>query len=326
MNPDSPESTDERLGDLLADCDERRLAGDTPPDAGEADLPEGLRLELERDLVCVRLLHELLQRPGTATGPPSEAVPDPSDQPPPMVQGYEMLGELGRGGMGVVYKARQLGLEPRRGPEDDPGRRPRRAGRAGPLPHRGRGGRPAAAPQHRADLRGRRARRPAVLLAGVLRRRQPGPEAAPARRCRREAAAPLVETLARAVQAAHEQGIVHRDLKPANVLLADDGTPKITDFGLAKTLDERPGQTQTGAIMGTPSYMAPEQAAGDGQGGRPGGGRLCAGGDPVRVLTGRPPFKAATALDTLQQVIERGAGAAVAAATRRCRATWRRSA
>src|SRR5208337_409803 len=72
-------------------------------------------------------------------------------------------------------------------------------------------------------------------------------------------AAALVETLARAMQAAHERGVIHRDLKPANVLLAEDGTPKITDFGLAKKLDEA-GQTASGAMMGTPSYMAPEQA------------------------------------------------------------------
>src|SRR5262249_47274913 len=76
----------------------------------------------------------------------------------------------------------------------------------------------------------------------------------------REAAA-LVEKLARAMQAAHAEQVVHRDLKPANVLLAVDGTPKVTDFGLAKRLDEA-GQTQSGAVMGTPSYMAPEQAQG----------------------------------------------------------------
>ena len=72
----------------------------------------------------------------------------------------------------------------------------------------------------------------------------------------------MVETLARAMHAAHRLGIVHRELKPANVLLTADGTPKIADFGLAKQLDADAGQTQTGAIMGTPSYMAPEQAAG----------------------------------------------------------------
>jgi serine/threonine-protein kinase len=80
-------------------------------------------------------------------------------------------------------------------------------------------------------------------------------------------AAALVRALAGAVQAAHDARVVHRDLKPANVLLTDDGTPKVSDFGLAKKLDDV-GQTVTGAVMGTPSYMSPEQAAGSGAGDR----------------------------------------------------------
>src|SRR5262249_28847257 len=76
-------------------------------------------------------------------------------------------------------------------------------------------------------------------------------------------AARLVEILARAVQAMHQRGILHRDLKPTNVLLAADGTPKITDFGLAKVLDAGSGLTNSESLLGTPSYMAPEQAAGD---------------------------------------------------------------
>ena len=104
------------------------------------------------------------------------------------------------------------------------------------------------------------------------------------------------------MQAAHEQHIIHRDLKPANVLLTGDGTPKITDFGLAKKLDEA-GQTQSGAVMGTPSYMAPEQAERQDRGHRAACRRLRPGSDPVRVLTGRPPFQAATPLDTILQVI-----------------------
>src|SRR5262249_19659695 len=75
-------------------------------------------------------------------------------------------------------------------------------------------------------------------------------------------AAQLVQTLAQASHAAHQHGIVHRDLKPANILLAADGTPRISDFGLVKRLECETGTTQTGAIMGTPSYIAPEQAEG----------------------------------------------------------------
>jgi serine/threonine-protein kinase len=118
----------------------------------------------------------------------------------------------------------------------------------------------------------------------------------------REAAA-LVETLARAMHAAHEKGVIHRDLKPANVLLVEDGTPKITDFGLAKKLDEA-GQTASGALLGTPSYMAPEQAAGSKQL-SPAVDIYGLGALLYELLTGRPPFRAETPLDTVLQVLER---------------------
>jgi serine/threonine-protein kinase len=114
-------------------------------------------------------------------------------------------------------------------------------------------------------------------------------------------AAELVVVLARAIHAAHQKGIVHRDLKPANILLAADGAPKITDFGLAKRLDHSLGLSQTGQAIGTPSYMAPEQAAGSKDIG-PGADVYALGAILYELLTGRPPFRAPDILAMLDQV------------------------
>jgi tetratricopeptide (TPR) repeat protein len=154
------------------------------------------------------------------------------------------------------------------------------------------------------------------VAGGSLERRLAGTPQAPA------AGAALVETLARAVHAAHQAGIVHRDLKPANVLLASggrqppdevptggvspplaDSTPKVADFGLAKCLDVDSGQTPSKAVLGTPSYMAPEQALGRPQEVGPAADVYALGAILYECLTGRPPFKAATPYDTMMQVV-----------------------
>ena len=154
-----------------------------------------------------------------------------------------------------------------------------------------------------AGLRRGRPGRPAVLHDGVRRRRQPGRRRSPA--CRSRPARPprWWRTLAEAVQVAHQSGIVHRDLKPANVLLAADGTPKVTDFGLARRLEEASGLTRSGVPMGTPSYMAPEQARGEKGAIGPATDVYALGAILYEMLTGRPPFRAETATGTLQQVL-----------------------
>jgi tetratricopeptide (TPR) repeat protein len=107
-----------------------------------------------------------------------------------------------------------------------------------------------------------------------------------------------------AMDAAHRAGIVHRDLKSANILFSVDGIPKVTDFGLAKRLEAEEGQTQTGQIMGTPSYMAPEQARGDTKLAGPPADIYALGAMLYEMLTGRPPFKGVSAMDTVKQVLE----------------------
>ena len=118
----------------------------------------------------------------------------------------------------------------------------------------------------------------------------------------REAAA-LAETLARAVQCVHDRQIVHRDLKPANILLAPDGTPKIADFGLAKRLDADPGLTGSQAVLGTASYMAPEQAAGRAKQAGPAADIYALGAILYECLTGRPPFCEETYALTVHKVL-----------------------
>ena len=234
-----------------------------------------------------------------ATGP--WPTPDAAPSLAPTIPGYEIARELGRGGMGVVFRATHLA-----------------SGREVALKVMRDGA--LAGPQARARFRveaeaAARVRHPNVVeivevgehaglpflameyidggtLADFLARR---PQ--PATR-----AAELVLTLADAVAAAHSQSIVHRDLKPANVLMAD--TPKVTDFGLAKRLDtDSTALTHDGAVVGTPSYMAPEQAAGRVQEIGPWSDVYALGAILFEMLTGRPPFESESWDAALQQVL-----------------------
>ena len=211
-------------------------------------------------------------------------------------------------------------------PEDDPGRRPcRRRGRR-PLPGRGRGRRPACSTPTscRSTTSARPTACPSSSWSTSTAAAWTGGSTAPPGR--RGEAAELIEALARGVAEAHRLGIVHRDLKPGNILLAADGTPKVTDFGLAKSLDADSGLTRTDSIMGSPSYMAPEQAEGKTKRGRARSPTSTAlGAILYELLTGRPAVPGHDGPGDARAGQDRRAGAAVAAGAAACRATSRRS-
>ena len=115
-----------------------------------------------------------------------------------------------------------------------------------------------------------------------------------------EEAAGLVQTLARAVQHAHDSGVIHRDLKPANILFTANGIPKVADFGLAKRVDAASARTGTGVLLGTPDYMAPEQARGEPAG--PTADIHALGAILYECLTGCPPFRGASTIETLDRI------------------------
>jgi WD40 repeat protein len=247
---------------------------------------------------------ELPQQIGRSTIASRDTPPRPTgprEEAPPEVVGFEILGLLGRGGMGVVYKARQTGLNRLVALKMIPagaGASPQTQARfraeavaAGRLQH------PHIVQIHHiGEHRGQPYFSLELVEGGTLDQKLAG-QPQPARD-----AAHLVETLARAVHHAHRHGIIHRDLKPANILLSADGTPKISDFGLAKSLEEDGNQTRTGTILGTPGYMAPEQASGSLSAVGPAADIYALGVILYEMLTGRPPFCARTPLETLELV------------------------
>ena len=220
----------------------------------------------------------------------------------PRIRGYEVQGVLGRGGMGVVYNAWHLRLcRPvamkmlLAGPYAHPQeleRFLREAETVAGLRHAN-----IVQVLEAGDVEGRPYFTMEFVEGGSLAQKLAGTPQ-PARQ-----AAALVAVVAEAVHAAHQRGVVHRDLKPGNILLTADGTPKLNDFGLARRLEGVAGLTQSGAPLGTPSYMAPEQA--EGRLGDVGAAAdtYALGAILYELLTGRPPFRAETAAETLHQVV-----------------------
>lgn len=238
-----------------------------------------------------------------SAGPGEGDVSDASFQLPSAFAGYELLEEIGRGGMGIVYRARQLNLDREvavkmilRGPLASGADRQRfriEAEAAARLHHANivpvyevgdQQGRPYFSMKY---ITGR-------TLANLLAERPLPP---------REAAR-MLASVCRAIHHAHLRGVLHRDLKPSNILIDEQDEPHVTDFGLAKQTGAATGITHSGAVLGTPSYMAPEQAAGDRGEVGPASDVYSLGAILYHMLTGRPPFQAPSPVDTVLLVLE----------------------
>jgi WD40 repeat protein len=269
-------------------------------EAGEAPVPEEYLQRFAKVAARLRVqleLHSALGSTGPAPSWPVPIVPPAVAQAAPA--GYEVMDEIGRGSMGVVYRAWQTEL--------------RRlvalklllATASAPARARFRTEAEAVARLYHpnivqvyafGEVRGQPFFSMELVEGGTLARLvRNGP--LPVRQ-----AAELIATLARAIDYAHTRGVVHRDLKPANVLLAEDGTPRVTDFGLAKLLIGSSEQTATGELLGTPAYMAPEQAGARETPVTPAVDIYALGAILYEMLTGRTPFWADSAVGLLMQV------------------------
>ncbi|HEY6078041.1 MAG TPA: protein kinase [Polyangiaceae bacterium] len=222
-----------------------------------------------------------------------------SAEPIPEIPGYEIEGELGRGGMGVVYQALQTALKRRVAlkmilagqAQEERQRFMSEANAVAQLKH------PNIVQIYEiGEAEGRPFFSLELVDGGSLEDRFGGKPMA------WRQAAELISLVARAIHVAHLQGIVHRDLKPANILLQLDGTPKITDFGIAKRLDSS-HETQAGKILGSPAYMSPEQALGKNDSIGPATDIYALGAMLYDALTGRPPFETDNTIDTILQAV-----------------------
>jgi eukaryotic-like serine/threonine-protein kinase len=303
-----PDERDRKLIELLGGLTDDRRAGRQPDLDAAAKLHPELAVEL-RELWAAASIADVLARDSssdqTGVWESSPRPPFAFDDSSQLFGNHELLEELGRGGMGVVHRARQLHLNrivalkrllhgPSSRPEDV-ARFRAEAASAARLSH------PNVVAVH--DV-GEVDGQPFLVMQYVegttlARRLLDGP-LPPG-----EAAA-LLAPICRGVEHAHERGVLHRDLKPSNILIDLQGQPLVSDFGLAKQIDlgAEAGLTETGAILGTPSYMAPEQAASHRGAIGPPTDVYSLGAILYQMLTGRPPFQAASPLDTILLVLE----------------------
>ncbi len=216
---------------------------------------------------------------------------------------YQLVEEIAHGGMGIVYRAwdtkaqRYVALKMIRSgefaSEADVQRFRKEAEAAAQLDH------PGIVPIYRVDQQEGHSYYVMALIEGGSLTARVRKSPLPPRQ-----AANLMQQVTQAVAFAHGRGIIHRDLKPGNILLAKDGQPKITDFGLAKIIQDDSHLTMTGQVLGTPAYMAPEQAAGNSQAVGPAADLYSLGATFYFLLTGRPPFQAASSTETMRQLLD----------------------
>jgi urea transport system substrate-binding protein len=309
-------TTDSRISELIArwealnfqgkDVSVEQLCGDCP------ELADELRKHVANQVKLSSQVHETLAEDLTAGSTPSAklpAPPFPSGSRYPNLPGYEILSELGRGGMGVVYKARQVKLN-----------RPVAIKTIISGAHAGARERARFAAEAESVAR---LQHPNIVQIYDVSEHDGSPYFSmefvdgPSLHRRLQGqpvdevtAATVLETVALAIQYAHERGIVHRDLKPANILMAGpedaplrDCVPKLTDFGLARQLEEDVRLTQTGVVLGTPCYMAPEQVENPTAEIKPAVDIYGLGALLYEMLTGRPPFSAASNFETMRMVV-----------------------
>lgn len=305
MNPDeiaTASHQDQLLASALDRLTEAQRCGQPADLEGELAAHPAIADELRQLWAAVQVAEVLASSSGLSSGK-DDSLAAITQELPCAFGEYELVKELGRGGMGVVYKARQASLDRTvalkmilRGSlasTDDLTRFRAEAEAAGRINH------PAIVPVYEVGQHDGHAYFSMQWIDGetLSDRLFEGPM--PPRE-----AAELLAVVSRAIHAAHEQGILHRDLKPSNILIDNDGEPHVTDFGLAKRVTGDEPLTRSGAILGTPSYLAPEQAAGErGQLG-PATDVYSLGAVLYQMLTGRPPLQAATPLDTVMLVLQ----------------------
>ena len=295
---------DERLARVLDELAGRAAGGELVDIDQEAARYPDLRVEL-RDLWGAVMLADVVgTHPETlASDSADRSMPAVSFELPYQFGDYELLEEVGRGGMGIVYRARQISLNRTvaikmllRGQfasETDQARFQAEAEAAAALDH------PHIVPVYEVGSHEGQLFFSMKHIQGqtLSQRLANGPLEA-------TETARIIGLVARAIDYAHRRGVLHRDLKPSNIMLDEEGQPHVTDFGLAKQVTGAESLTRTGAILGTPAYMAPEQAAGN-------RGEVGITSDVYslscvlyHMLTGRPPFAANSPVDVVLQVLE----------------------